>query len=112
VTEPGNALGKCQQRESAIAETGGVSDELRLLPAEVLPEAERRAWSRRHPVRVSLGRSLLVTPFVAVVVVLAPGVSWGLRVVGIALAALVAFVVSWCAVRVQTDHADDPVADF
>jgi Na+/melibiose symporter-like transporter len=78
----------------------------------VLPEAERRAWSRRHPVRVSLGRSLLVTPFVAVVVVLAPGVSWGLRVVGIVLAALVVFVVSWCAMRVRADRTDEVAADF
>jgi hypothetical protein len=81
-----------------------MSDELRLLPAEVLPEAERRAWSRRHPVRVSLGRSLLVTPFVAVVIVLAPGVSWAVRVGVIVLAAIATFAVSWCALRLQGER--------
>jgi hypothetical protein len=49
---------------------------------------------------------------VAVVVVLAPGVSWGLRVVGIVLAALVVFVVSWCAMRVRADRTDEVAADF
>ena len=84
---------------------------MRLLPREVLPEAERRAWSRRHPVRTSIGHALLVTPLLAVVVVLVPGISWPARVVGILAVGVAAFVGAWCVVRFRPTERDAPPAD-
>jgi hypothetical protein len=72
---------------------------MRLLPPEVLPEAQRRAWSRRHPVRASLGHTLLVTPIVAVFVILAPDLAWTTRLVDLVAAAVLTFGVSWLAIR-------------
>jgi hypothetical protein len=72
---------------------------MRLLPPEVLPVAQRRAWSRRHPVRVSVGHTLLVTPLVAVLVLLAPDASWATRLGELVLIATVTFTVSWCGIR-------------
>ena len=72
---------------------------MRLLPPEVLPEAQRRAWSRRHPVRVSLGHTLLVTPLVAALVLLAPDLSWSSRLGQLLGAAVATFAVSWIAIR-------------
>jgi hypothetical protein len=72
---------------------------MRLLPPEVLPVAQRRAWSRRHPVRVSLGHTLLVTPLVAALILLAPEVSWSTRLAELAIAAAATFSLSWLGVR-------------
>ena len=72
---------------------------MRLLPPEVLPVAQRRAWSRRHPVRVSLGHTLLVTPLVAAVVLLVPGVAWSTRLGELIVAAVATFSLSWLGVR-------------
>jgi hypothetical protein len=72
---------------------------MRLLPPEVLPAAERRAWSRRHPVRSSLGYTLLVTPFAAAIALLAPDLSWGMRLVELVVAAVGTFGVSWAGIR-------------
>jgi hypothetical protein len=72
---------------------------MRLLPPEVLPAAERRAWSRRHPVRASFGYTLLLTPCFAAVVLLAPDLSWGVRLGELLLAAVVTFLATWSAIR-------------
>jgi len=72
---------------------------MRLLPPEVLPVAQRRAWSRRHPVRVSVGHTLLVTPLVAALVILVPGVAWSTRLGELVVAAVVTFALSWFGIR-------------
>jgi hypothetical protein len=72
---------------------------MRLLPPEVLPVAQRRAWSRRHPVRVSLGHTLLVTPFVAAFVLLAQDVAWSTRLTELVLGAAATFAVAWTSIR-------------